>query len=56
MIIDVYAHVGDSDVPGASELQKGCTAELILRYADQAGIDKTVSFPPCISTISWETT
>ena len=45
MIIDVHAHIGDSDVPTASDLQKGCTPELVLRYADQAGIDVTVVFP-----------
>ena len=45
MIIDVHAHIGNSDVPTASDLQKGCTAELVLRYADQAQIDKTVVFP-----------
>ena len=45
MIIDVHAHIGHSDVPTASDLQKGCTAELVLKYADQAQIDKTVVFP-----------
>ena len=45
MIIDVHAHVGHSDVATASDLQKGCTAELAIRYADQAEIDKTVVFP-----------
>ena len=45
MIIDIHAHIGDSDNPAASMLQKGCTAELAIKLADQAGIDVTVVFP-----------
>ncbi len=45
MIIDIHAHIGDSDVPGASILQHGCTPERVLRYMDQAKIEKSVVFP-----------
>lgn len=45
MIIDVHTHVGNSDVPGASILQKDCTAELLLKYMEQAEISKAVIFP-----------
>jgi len=45
MIIDFHAHIGDSDVPGASILQDGCTPELLLYLDEQAGIDKSVVFP-----------
>ncbi|RLD13152.1 MAG: hypothetical protein DRI28_06460 [Caldiserica bacterium] len=45
MIIDFHAHIGNSDVPGASILQHGCTPELLLYLDEQAGIDKSVVFP-----------
>jgi len=45
MILDFHAHVGDSDRPGASELQRGCTPERVLGMARRAGVEKTVIFP-----------
>jgi len=45
MIIDFHAHIGNSDVPGASILQQGCTPELLLYLDEQDGIDKSVVFP-----------
>ena len=45
MILDFHAHVGDSDCPGASELQRRCTPERVLAMARRAGVQKTVIFP-----------
>lgn len=44
MVIDIHAHVGDSDVPGASLLQRGCTPEWLIELDHQAGIDISVIF------------
>ena len=45
MIIDAHGYVGDSNIPRCSAALLGCSVDEVLRYADQAGIDRTVIMP-----------